>query len=249
MTSSAAITDRGPGEWDMQVVWLDPDDLVPNPDNPNEQDDATFNALVQAIRTEGWTQPVQAVWDEIRGKYEIVAGEHRWRAGRVLGSQIPTIPLPPEDFDRDRRDWNLVKDNVLRGDLNPVKFAALYQRMVAKYDSEVLQNLMGFTSSDAFKKVYREVARGLSPEMQAALDAAKGEIKTIDDLSLVLNRLFRDHGETLDSNFMVFSYGGRDVLWVRADKDLWQIVKGMADEAQAGGTDVAADLLARLVTP
>lgn len=233
-----AIKERGPDEWEMKVIWLDVDELVPNPANPNAQDDATFNALVQSIRTEGWTVPVQAVFDEDRGKYEIVAGEHRWRAGRVLGSKIPTIALPPEDFDRDRRDWNLVKDNVLRGELNPVKFAALYTRMVAKYDAEVLQALMGFTSEDAFKKVYREVAKSLSPEMQAALEASKDEIRTIDDLSLVLNRLFRDFGETLPSNFMVFSYGGRDVLWVRADADLWKIAKGVADQVAKDGGDL-----------
>jgi hypothetical protein len=237
------IQQRGSQEWAMAVLWLDPDDLVPNPDNPNQQDDKTFNALVDSIETDGWRVPVNAVWVEGRGKYEIVAGEHRWRAAKVIGCKVPVIALPPEEFDQDRRDWNLVKDNILTGALNPEKFAALYDRMVKKYDGEVLQALMGFTDHDAFRKVYKDVIAGLSPEMQQALEAAKDEIRTIDDLSIVLNRLFREFGETLPANFMVFSFAGKDVLWVRADKPLWSLVSKLAEETTNAGGDVSAKML------
>jgi 5,10-methylenetetrahydrofolate reductase len=101
-----------------------------------------------------------------------------------------------------------VKDNLISGKLNPEKFASLYDRMARKYDAEVLQRLMGFTSTDAFQKLYGTVKSSLPKELQDALDDVKDEIKTVDDLSLVLNRLFRDHGETLDSNMMVFSCAG-----------------------------------------
>jgi hypothetical protein len=233
----------GPGEWSMQVTWLDVDELVPNAENPNQQDDETFNGLVQAIQSEGWTDPVKAVWDEARGKYEIVGGEHRWRAAKVLACKVPTIVLPPEQFGRDRRDWTMVKDNLLRGRLNPEKFAKLYERMAARYDAEVLQSLMGFTSETAFQKVYKEAKAGLPPELQAALDAAKDEIKTIDDLSMVLNRLFREHGETLPSDFMVFSWGGKDVIWVRADRELFELVSEMGADCDRDGTSLSDALL------
>lgn len=237
------IVQRGSAEWDMKVLWLDPEELVPNADNPNQQDDKTFNALCESIEAEGWTVPVNAVWVENRGKYEIVSGEHRWRAAKVLGCLVPVIALPADEFDQDRRDWNLVKDNILKGSLNPEKFASLYDRMVKKYDAETLQSLMGFTDNDAFKRVYRDVARALPPEMQQALEDAKDEIRTIDDLSIVLNRLFREFGETLPSNMMVFSLGGKDVLWVRADKPLWSIVSKLAKEAADNGEDFAAVVL------
>lgn len=252
MENVTPVPKKGPDEWEMQVVWLDPDDLVPNVENPNEQDDRTFNALVESIRTEGWTVPVTAVWDEARGKHEIVGGEHRWRAARVMGSKVPVILLPPEEFDRDRRDWNVVKDNMLRGTLNPDKFTQMYARLAKKYDGEVLQTLMGFTSEDAFRRMYRDVARQLPPALQQALADAKDEIKTIDDLSAVLNRLFRDHGETLPSNFMVFSWGGKEVLWIRADADLWHMVSGLAKAVDAEGGDMTErmkDLLGRSQVP
>lgn len=236
---------RGAGEWDMKVIWLDVDQLRPNDENPNQQDDATFNALVRSIETEGWTQPVQAVQVDA-GTWEIVAGEHRWRAARVLGCKVPVISLPAVDFDKDRRDWNLVKDNILRGSLNPEKFARLYDRLAKKYDAEVLQTLMGFTSSDAFGKVYKEVRDALPDGLRDALDAAKDEIKTIDGLAAVLNRLFTEYGETLPSNFMVFAWGTKDIVWIRCDAELWKLVKKVADEVTATNGDMAAVMKARL---
>lgn len=242
---TAVVEEIGPDEWDMKVQWLDVAQLHPNLENPNEQDDATFNDLVQSIQTDGWTVPVQVV-EIATDAYEIVSGEHRWRAAKVLQCKVPAIVLPAEQFDQDRRDWALVKDNMLKGKLNPEKFTRLYSKLVQKYDADVLKTLMGFTSEDAFRKVFRETKAGLSPEMQAALEESKEEIKTIDDLSRVLNKLFIEHGETLPSNMMVFSFGGRDVLWIRAEKELWKLVKGMADKVAEDGLDMAAVMFTAL---
>ncbi len=198
----------GSGQWDMQVKWLDHHQLIPDPANPNEQDDATFNGLVASIQQEGWTSPVQAVLEEDTGRYRIVAGEHRWRAAKILNCDVPIIALDPYRWDADRQAWNLVKDNVLRGKLNPEKFAELYEDLVRRYDADVVQELLGFTSSDAFEKVYKETRDALPPELQKALDKQKGEIKTIDGLAAVLNAIFREHGETLPSNVLAFTFGG-----------------------------------------
>ena len=243
---AGAVTERqNDGVWGMEIRWVDVDEIVPNPENPNQQDDRTFNALVREMEREGWTQPLQVVEQE-DGQYQIVAGEHRWRAARILQWRCPVIVLPREAWEQDRRDMVMVKDNLLKGRLNPEKFTALYNRLAERYDGEVLQTLMGFTSEDAFKRVYQQVKRNLPPGLRDALARTKDEIKTIDDLSLVLNKLFREHGETLDSNYMVFSYGGRDVLWVRADKDLWKTVTGIAEEARVNGEGAETAFARRL---
>lgn len=243
--SAEEINDRlaevGPGQWDMQVQWLDTGHVHPNPANPNQQDDATFNDLVKSIEQDGWTSPAQVVEIAV-GEFEIVAGEHRWRAAKVLGSRLPAIVLPAEQYHEDRRAWALVKDNQLHGVLNPEKFAKLYNDLKQRYSGDVLRTLMGFTSEDAFRKVYKEARDGLSPEMQKALDASKEEIKTIDDLSNVLNRLFAEFGSTLPSNMMVFSHSGRDVLWVRTDHQLWRLVKARAEDAASKGLDFAEEV-------
>lgn len=220
-------------------------DLVKNSSNPNEQDERTFNALCQSIQDEGWVEPMATVVPELAedgsltGKYQIVGGHHRHDATLVLGIEDgPCWVLDPEKFDQDRQNWTMVKVNILKGKLNPSKFTKLYNDMVAVYGAEVLQEQMGFTNEDAFKSMYQDVKRNLPPELAKALDEQKDEIKTIDDLSLVLNRLFREHGETLPSNMMVFSFGGKDVLWVRADKELWELVTTVAKTTAAKQQDM-----------
>jgi hypothetical protein len=86
--------------------------------------------------------------------------------------------------------------------------------MAAKYDPIVLQRLMGFTRQDAFNKVYETAKQSLPPEMAEKLDELKDELRTVDDLSLVLNRLFTEYGETLENHFMFFSFGGKQHIMV-----------------------------------
>lgn len=229
----------------MQVEQIAVVDLVPDPDNPNEMDDRTFNALCESIEEEGWIEPIQVVPQ--LDKYLIVGGHHRARAAEVLGyDTIAAVILDPVKFDQDRRKWNLVKLNVLRGKLNPEKFAKLYEEMATRYDKDVVKSLMGFTTDDAFRKLYKDVKDSLPEGMREQLDKVADEIKTIDDLSLVLNRLFRDHGETLPSNMMVFSWGGKEVLWVRCSDALWKKVKALSEEVAEKGWDMSNVLEAQI---
>jgi hypothetical protein len=238
------------------------DRLDKNIANPNEQDERTFNATVESIQEEGWIQPMASVvpfGEYLPGteygwqRFTIVAGHHRFDAATVLAYDTgPCWVLDPAKFDEDRQAWTMVKANIITGKLNPAKFTSLYERIVKTYGAEVTQALMGFTSEDAFQKVYVEVKRALPPQLQAALDQQKGEIKTIDDLSLVLNRLFREFGETLPSNFMVFSWAGKDVLWVRTDDRLWAAITKIAEHVKEDGTDMAVvlgDLLENRLEP
>ena len=224
--------------------------LRKNDRNPNEQDERTFNALCQSIQDEGWVEPMATVAElldengEGTGEYEIVGGHHRYDASLVLGIHSgPCWVLDPEKFDSDRRNITMVKVNILKGKLNPAKFTSLYNDMVKVYGAEVLQAQMGFTSEDAFKSLYQNIKRNLPPELAKALENQKDEIKTIDDLSLVLNTLFREHGETLPSNMMVFSHAGKDVLWIRADKELWDIVSTTAKMVAGEEGDMQARML------
>jgi hypothetical protein len=243
-----APEELGPDEWAMNVEWMDPERLEPNPENPNEQSDEEFNALCASIQQEGWTAAVSAVEhrrDEHGPVFQIVAGEHRWRASKVLGSKVPVLKLDPAKWDQDRRNMMLVKDNIVTGKMNGEKFAKLYEQMAGKYDAEVLQELMGFTSEDAFRKVYKGVKDALPKELQTALEESRDEIKTIDGLALVLNKLFAEHGETLPADFMVFSYGSKDVLWVQVpEHKQWKVLAASAAAAHQLGESFA-DRVAR----
>lgn len=243
----AELEQLGAGEWAMAVEWLDPELVEPDEGNPNEQDDETFDALVLQIQQNGWTAPAQVVPVD-GGKYRLVAGEHRWMAARVLQTRLPAVLLDPATWDADRRQMQLVADNLISGKLNPDKFTKLYSDLARRYDGEVLKKYMGFSKGDQFEKLFRETKAGLPPELADALDASKAEIRTIDDLSRVLNRLFQEHGETLPSNMMVFSFGGKEVLWIRANKALWSLATEISEHAVEAGQDVAEAFVAALST-
>lgn len=223
------------------------DMCVPNPSNPNEMDNDHFNALCDSIRTEGFVEPIQVVPEADSGRFLIVGGEHRWRAMVALDQKmIPAVVLDPDQWDEDRQKWNLVKLNVVRGKLNPLKFTELYQDLAKRHSEEALQTLMGFTTEDAFQSMYRDVRRSLPPEMQKAIDDAKEEIKTIDDLSLILNGLFREYGETLPSDVMAFSWGGREVLWVLCSNELFKLVKDIETDVVDSGANMSVRLFEML---
>ena len=71
-------------------------DIVPNQWNPNEQQDIVFNSLKKSIEKYGWLQfPVVR---EIPGQYEVIDGEHRYKAAKELNLEtIKCLVLGNDD--------------------------------------------------------------------------------------------------------------------------------------------------------
>ena len=103
--------------------------LEPNPRNPRRNfDDAELSDLAQSIREHGIVQPVVARPIGDSGRYEIIAGERRWRAAQRAG--LTEIPLIVRDVN-DRVALELaIVENVQRADLNPVEEALGYQQLI-----------------------------------------------------------------------------------------------------------------------
>jgi len=203
-----------------EVVELPISAVKPNAWNPNTQSEEVFNALVENIQEIGMVELILVVPDpEVEGEYIVISGEHRLEACRVLGYE--TIPaIVRYEFNEDMQKFQTVRMNVLKGKLDPVKFTKLFDEMAAKYGEEMTKQLMKFVDEKAFKDVYMSVKKELPKELQDKLEKAKDEIRTVDDLSRVLNELFSKYGDTLDQNFMVFTYGGKTHLWVIMDAEL-----------------------------
>jgi len=196
--------------------------VEPNPWNPNVQDDRTFDALVENIQEVGMDEPVLVRQLE-NGKYQVINGEHRYEACKVLGfDEIPVIVS--DKFDEDMAKFQTVRRHVIQGKMDPMKFTKLFDDMADKYGEEMTKEMMKFTDEKAFNDLYVSVKEELPDDMKEDLDKARGEVKTVDDLSRILNELFSKYGDTLDYNFMVFSYGGRSHLWVLMDNDTKKIV-------------------------
>jgi len=199
-----------------------PIELVTKNDfNPNEMDDDTFNRLVKEIEETGMVSAIQVV-PSPGGKFTIIGGEHRWQALQTLGWQkIPCNILTDERFmDVDLQELLTVRLNVIHGKLNPDKFIKLYEKKVEKYGEDQLQALFGFTSSDAWKKITQGVEKAVKESgiggdgLLAALKDKTKKVKSVDGLGKILNNLFRQYGSDLKHSFMIFTYGGKQHLYV-----------------------------------
>lgn len=104
--------------------------LTPNPKNPRRHfGDAELTDLAQSIREHGVVQPVVARPSATQaGRYEIIAGERRWRAAQRAGlTEIPVIIR--EVNDRTALELAII-ENVQRTDLNAVEEALGYQQLI-----------------------------------------------------------------------------------------------------------------------
>jgi hypothetical protein len=84
-------------------------------------------------------------------------------------------------------------------------------------------SFVAFTDADAWDKLLKSIGKGLiksgmSKEVADKFDEAAKEAKSVEDLSLILNHLFSTYGDTLKYNFMVFTYGNKDHVYVAMDK-------------------------------
>ena len=107
--------------------------LSPNPRNPRRNfAEADLADLAQSIREHGIVQPVVARPSGEAGRFEIIAGERRWRAAQRAGlAQIPVIVRDVND--RVALELAII-ENVQRADLNPVEEALGYQQLLDEHD-------------------------------------------------------------------------------------------------------------------
>lgn len=126
---SALLRDRETGD-DHELRELDLDMLAPNPFQPRQLfSEARLDELAQSIRLHGFVQPllVRRAGD----RYQIVAGERRWRAAQRLG--LLRVPVVVKQIsDEELMEVSLV-ENIQREDLNPIEEAGAYHRLTHEF--------------------------------------------------------------------------------------------------------------------
>lgn len=106
-------------------------DIVANPNQPRRAFDvAQMEELTQSIRDRGVLQPI-LVRPLGGGKYEVVAGERRWRASQAAGLQ--EIPALVHDLDDATALEVSIVENVQRADLNAIEEAESYRRLIGEF--------------------------------------------------------------------------------------------------------------------
>ena len=122
--------------WSVEV---DIDQLEPNQFQPRaHMDEARLDDLARSIKANGVIQPivVRKIDNALsaRERYQIIAGERRWRAAQR--AHLTTVPIVVKDIattDRQRLLEMALVENIQREDLNPMEAAAAYQRLVSEF--------------------------------------------------------------------------------------------------------------------
>lgn len=95
-----------------------------------EMNPEALEELASSIRTQGIIQPI-VVRHLLGGRYEIVAGERRWRAAQLAG--LNEIPAIIKDIPDEAAGVIALIENIQREELNPVEEAAALQRLLADF--------------------------------------------------------------------------------------------------------------------
>jgi ParB family transcriptional regulator, chromosome partitioning protein len=105
---------------------VDVDLLTPNPRQPRTQiEESHLEELAQSIRQHGVIQPILV--RQVENRYEIVAGERRWRAAQRAG--LLKVPVVVRQVPDDKLLEVALVENIQREDLNPIEEAQAYRRL------------------------------------------------------------------------------------------------------------------------
>ncbi len=127
-----SVKEREPIEIPRVIDEVPIDQVSPNPDQPRtnfKQDQ--LDELAASIRKDGLLQPilVRKMGPE---RYQIIAGERRWQACKIVG--LKTVPIRIKDVDDGKALELALIENIQRSDLNPIEEAYGYRRMMERND-------------------------------------------------------------------------------------------------------------------
>ena len=124
---SALLPDPDPAERSGDLAAEVPTDRIdPNPLQPRTAiDPARLAELAASIQESGMVQPILV--RKAGNRYQIIAGERRWRAAQHLG--LAAVPVTVRDVPDDRLLELALVENIQREELSPLEEALAFQRM------------------------------------------------------------------------------------------------------------------------
>lgn len=135
-----------------EVVQLYLDDIIPNRFQPREVfDEKALKELAISIKEHGVIQPI--IVRSVNGKYEIIAGERRYKASALAG--MTRIPAIIRDLDDKESSKVALLENLQRKNLNPIEEARTYQKIleIDQMTQEELAKTMGKSQSSVANKL------------------------------------------------------------------------------------------------
>ena len=136
-----------------EIVYLYLDDIIPNRFQPREVfDDEALKELAISIKEHGVIQPI--IVRQVNNKYEIIAGERRYKASTMAG--LTKIPAIIKNLDDKESSKVALIENLQRKDLTPIEEARTYQKILELENGmtqEGLAQTMGKTQSAVSNKL------------------------------------------------------------------------------------------------
>lgn len=124
---SALLGADAPIDGSEELLDLDVDLIEPNQEQPRTRFTETdLEELAQSIRVNGIVQPI--IVRKKGNRYEIVAGERRWRAAQRVG--LNKVPAVVREVSDDKILELALIENIQRQELNPVEEARAYKRLI-----------------------------------------------------------------------------------------------------------------------
>ena len=197
-----SVSAEGAQPADEQLRELAVELIAPNPNQPRRSfDQDSLEELAGSLGERGVLQPV-LVRPRPGGRYELVAGERRWRAAQIAGlKSIPAIVREREDAEA--LEAALV-ENMAREDLNPIEEARACAALVEE---------LGLTREDVGRRVGR--SRVAVSNLVRLLDLPDEAIELVQD-----GALSEGHGRAL---LLAHEHGDRRRLAREAADQGWSV--------------------------
>ena len=136
-----------------EVVYLYLDDIIPNRFQPREVfDEQALKELAVSIREHGVIQPI--IVRKVDNKYEIIAGERRYKASTMAG--LTKIPAIIKNLDDKESSKVALIENLQRKDLSPIEEARTFQKILELEENMTQEELaanVGKTQSSVSNKL------------------------------------------------------------------------------------------------
>ncbi|WP_419419813.1 ParB/RepB/Spo0J family partition protein [Legionella sp. D16C41] len=149
------------------IVILTVDRLQPGKYQPRSAiDDLTLHELASSIKQQGLLQPILAR-ALANGKYEIIAGERRWRASQLAG--LTEVPVIIKQVDDETAIAMALVENLQRENLSPLDQARAMARLIEEFDLTHQQIADLLSKSRAAVSNFLRLL-SLAPEVMKLLD-------------------------------------------------------------------------------
>jgi ParB family chromosome partitioning protein len=198
MGTSAIATPQPIAEKGERVEKVTLDKIVPSPFQPRKTfSEESLDELSQSIQQQGIIQPL--IVRSVKGKYELIAGERRWRASQRAGlKELPVIVRQASD--RDVLELALV-ENMQRADLNPIEEAEGFSLLVKdfKYTQEQVADRVGKSRAGVANALrllsLPDLVRGYISSNQLSVGHGKVilSLSRKEEQIKVADRVIRDH--------------------------------------------------------